>query len=157
MKTNKNLYIIIAVVALTLVGLYFWRTGRDVGSGEPTFSYPKEFKMTETAIDGVENRKRILVEGSEAGKGFEIIVLPFDEVGPLTKQRILQDLPDKIIKNEKNIKVGGGIDALAFESSDESIGATYEIWFVRSGFIYEARTYPEFGPKMEEILKTLKK
>jgi len=129
--------------------------GVDTGSNF-TFSYPKKINITETAIEGVEGGKRILAESTEFQKGFEVIVLPFDENGLLTRDRILQDVPGMVIKNDKEISVGGGISALSFNSTDENIGDTFEIWFTYNGFIYEARTYPDFGPQMTEILKTWK-
>jgi len=130
-------------------------TGTSTASGaggDFTFLYPKKLNVTESPIEGITGGKRILAESTEAKKGFEVIVLPFDEVGLLSKDRILQDVPDMIIKNERETRVGGGIYALAFNSTDENIGDTFEIWFTHKGFIYEARTYPEFGPAMEEIL-----
>lgn len=123
------------------------------------FSYPEKLKVTETPLGGIEGApagKVILVESGELGKGFEIIVLPFDEAGPITKERILKDLPNLVIQKEKRVSVGEGIDALSFESETSDIGPTYEVWFIHKGSIYQARTYRDFGPIMEEILKTLK-
>jgi hypothetical protein len=119
-------------------------------------SYPKDMKVIESELEGVEGGRRILVESGEAKKGFEIIVLPFDEEGSLTKERILADVPDMEMNNVKNISVGNNISALSFESTDENLGKTFEIWFVSNGRLYEARTYIEYGGEMEEILKTWK-
>ena len=76
--------------------------------------------------------------------------------GSITKERILKDLPNLLIQKEKRVLIGEGINALSFESEMLDIGPTYEIWFVHKGFIYQARTYRDFGPIMEEILKTWK-
>jgi hypothetical protein len=167
---KRNLLIVVIVI-ITLAGLYFWRSGgsnvslsgsltAELGQAQTyqatednfTFVYPEKLKITEIPIDGVEGGKRILAESGEAKKGFEVVILPFDENGVLTKERILQDVPDMVIKNEKKVTVGGNIEAIQFEGEDESIGATSEIWFTHSGHIYEARTYPEFGAGMAEIL-----
>jgi hypothetical protein len=118
------------------------------------FVYPEKLKITESAIEGVDGGKRILAESGEVKKGFEVVILPFDENNPITKERILQDVPDMVINNEKEITVGNGIYALSFDGTDENIGNTSEIWFTHNGFLYEAQTYPEFGPQMAEILKT---
>lgn len=182
--TNKfgGKYIFVIVI-LVLIGLIWWRgsddkaiTSADIGKlglGEVatykaeedgfTFAYPDKLKVTETPIKNENDEqigKTILVESTDsgptaqAGKGFEITVLPFDEDIVLTKERILQDLPQFKIEKEKSVKVGGDISALAFESQDEGIGETYEIWFVHKGYIYEARTYRSFGETMEKILGT---
>jgi hypothetical protein len=126
------------------------------GGGEKnkfTFNYPQKFNLTSQDIEG--GGKKILVESTEPQKGFEITVLPFDEVGPLTAARIKQDIPDMVMGNQKSVIVGAEkIPALAFNSTDENIGNTFEIWFVYNGSLYQALTYPEFSAGMEEILKT---
>lgn len=182
MSSKKNILIIIIVIVLTIFALVFWRgegnnfslsgglpseLTKELGEaqtyeateGDFSFVYPEKLKITEEPIidaEGGQVGKRILAESSTpegTARGFEIVVLPFDEDTVLTKKRILQDVPEMAIKNEKNIKIGGDIGALAFESQDENIGTTYEIWFAHSGFLYQARTYKDFGPMMEEILK----
>ena len=177
---NKKIAAIISLVVLaTLAGLYFWRSSGDFAfnptlprdieaqfgkavtykSKDQTFTAvsPEQLKISEVPIEGVAGGKRILAESqTKAGEGFEVIVLPFDEPGPLTRERILQDLPDMVIKNEKTVGVGGSISALSFDSTDEGVGTTHEVWFVHGGFIYQARTYQSFGDRMEEILKSWK-
>lgn len=176
MNSKKNLYIVLGVVILTIIALVLMRGGgnfslsggelpkeltEELGEAKTyenkennfAFSYPEKLKITEMAIEGIEGGKRILAESRETpGKGFEVIILPFGE-DLISKERILQDVPDIVIKNEKDVKVSGDVDALAFESEDENIGATHEIWFVHDGFLYQARTYSDFGGYMEEILK----
>ena len=180
MNKHTTKYVLLIVI-LAIIALFLWRSGfndsgvlsggslskeltAELGEAEVykqgennfTFSYPQKLNVTETPLEGIEGGKIILAESGEAKKGFEVVILPFDESDSLTKERILQDVPDKVIKNEKKTTVGEGIEALAFESEDKNIGPTFEIWFVQNGYIYEARTYPEFGPEMQEILKTWK-
>lgn len=173
---KKSLKIVIVVV-LIMAGVLLWKIGTgNLGKGTKMnslsgpaemqifnsednsfeFSYPKDLKVTETALEGVEGGKRILVESAEAKKGFEITSLPFDEAGPLTQERILQDVPDMEMNNVKNISVGENISALSFESVDENLGKTFEIWFVSGGNLFEARTYIEYAQTMGEIMKTWK-
>lgn len=178
-----KIIIILGIVILIAGGFFVWKlnfpqgnpVGNEKGLGNAevqifqsedggfSFSYPKNLKVTETALEGVDGGKRILVESGEVKKGFEITVLPFDEAGPLTRERILADVPDMEMSNVENISVGENISALSFESVDENIGKTFEIWFVSSpqgnpvgtgGYLFEARTYPEFGGEMEEMLNT---
>ena len=177
MKKHTTKFVLIIVV-LVIGALILWRNGgvgfsfsndlpaeikaqfgeaktyQPEGSNFTVVS-PEKLKVTEVPIDGVENGKRIIAESTEGKSGFEVVVLPFDETAPLTRERILQDVPDMVIKNEKTIRVGN-IEALSFESTDESLGATAEIWFNHNGFIYEARTYLEFGKTMKEILGSWK-
>jgi hypothetical protein len=120
------------------------------------FLISEKLKITEMPVENVPDGKRILAESGESKKGFEIVILPFDENGQLTKERILTDVPDMKIENEKEITIGNDIKALAFGSEDENLGPTFEIWFASGGHLFEARTYPEFGEAMKGILQTLK-
>lgn len=119
------------------------------------FQYPEKFNVVREPIEG--GGEKILVESQDPKKGFEVTVLPFDEQGPLTAARVKQDLPNIVMDNQKSVTVGAEkIPALAFNSTDENIGKTFEIWFIYSGSLYQALTYPEFAGGMEEILKTWK-
>ncbi len=125
----------------------------EEGTDDFVFQYPERFNVTSQSIEG--GGKRILVESTEPKKGFELVVLPFDEQGILTAERIRADIPDAVLENEKSVSVGQeNIPAIAFNSNDENIGQTYEVWFTYEGYLYEALTYPEFAGDMEEILKT---
>jgi hypothetical protein len=121
-----------------------------------TFSYPNKLHIIEQPLEGIEGGKRLLAESNEPGQGFEVIILPFDEKGTLTEGRIRADVPDIVMKNVKNIALSGNIPALSFDSADEGIGETHEVWFVNNGYLYQARTYPDFGEVMEQILQTWK-
>ena len=87
--------------------------------------------------------------------GFQIFIAAFDEPGPITKERILKDIPDMIINGEQYIDVGGE-RALNFTSQDDLGGETREIWMVHGGFLYQVKGYKNFEEKMIEVLKTWK-
>jgi len=59
-----------------------------------------------------------------------IYIYPFDEPGPITKERILRDVPDMKMANGRQIKIAGAIDGLSFDSGEREMGPTKEIWFV---------------------------
>lgn len=67
-----------------------------------------------------------------AGLEIQIAVMPFDEEGPLTRERILQDLPDMVVDNPVQVLIGEkkDIPALLFSSQDEDVGVTKEVWFI---------------------------
>ena len=87
--------------------------------------------------------------------GFQIFIAAFDEPGPITKERILKDIPDMKIVGEQYIDVGGE-RALNFTSQDDLGGETREIWMVHGGFLYQVKGYKNFEEKMIEVLKTWK-
>lgn len=128
-------------------------------NGEFSFNYPEGFVITELPINEATTSRQIIVESGEPQRGFELDILAFDEPGPLTSERIKQDLPDIEISQSRDISISS-ITALAFESTDPppagGIGKTYEIWFVHDGNLYQAKTYRTFGKEMEEMMRTIK-
>ena len=87
--------------------------------------------------------------------GFQIFIAAFDEPGPITKERILKDIPDMVISNEKEILVGGE-RALSFTSQDDLGNETQETWLVHSGNLYQISVFPSFEKELLKIIKTWK-
>ena len=116
-----------------------------------SFGYPKEFKVSEFNESGADV---ILIRDAAANSVFQISVSPFDEPGPITKERILQDIPDMPIINDKEISVGG-LKALSFTNKNAAL-ETFEIWFVHGGNLYQISAFPSFVGRLDKILATWK-
>ena len=88
-----------------------------------SFKYPKGFNSTELSDD---NGDTVLVQKPEEKSGFQIYITPFDEAGPLTGARILQDLPPSEVIDPKDVLIGEGkaINAVIFLSTNSSFGKT---------------------------------
>lgn len=131
-----------------------------------SFSYPKEFSV----LEFIENNSDIILAKDAAASGvFQISVSPFDEPfdsaqgkpgppvvslsNPITKKRILKDIPDITISGDKYIDIGGE-KALSFISKDNFGDEILEIWFVHNGNLYQISAFASFGDKLEEIIKT---
>lgn len=99
------------------------------------------------------------VSGQGTGDGIQITVSPFDEDPgngyTLTKERILQDLPDIQMSDERPIQVGQGYTGLAFKTDDESFGTgSSAIWFVYKGNLYQIDTYGRLDPLLQAVFST---
>ena len=116
-----------------------------------SFGYPKEIIVLEFTES---NRDIILARDVTASGVFQISVSSFDESGPITKERILKDISNMRISNDKEISVGGE-KALSFISQDASL-ETFEIWFARSGNLYQISALSNFGGELDKILATWK-
>ncbi len=93
----------------------------------------------------------------DESKVFQIFVSPFDEPGPITKERILQDLPDMAIDEPLDVIIGqNNIQALIFWSNELSLGKTREVWFINSGYLYQITTRAELDGWVGKILETLR-
>ncbi|OGD25762.1 hypothetical protein A2819_02315 [Candidatus Azambacteria bacterium RIFCSPHIGHO2_01_FULL_40_24] len=123
-----------------------------------SFGYPEGFNISDFDDGG---GKIILVKNvgssvsNNSDNGFQIFIAAFDEPGPITKERILKDIPDMVISNEKEILVGGE-RALSFTSKDELGGETREIWIARGGYLYQITGYKNFEKELLEIMGTWK-
>jgi len=116
------------------------------------FQYPKGFTVTK--FSETEDSNTILIQKKETNQGFQIFISSFDEPGPLTKERILKDLPDLVIKNPEQRVLKNGAVALIFFSEESSIGETREIWFINNGFLYQVSTRKELDNLTAQMFKT---
>lgn len=131
-----------------------------------SFSHSKELNVSEFSEEGAD----VVLVKDATGDGFQIFITPFDELprlrsgqagppavsssNPITKERILKDIPNMVISNDKIISVSGE-SALSFKSKDES-GETLEIWFIRGGNLYQITVLPDFEKQISQILGTWK-
>jgi hypothetical protein len=89
----------------------------------------------------------------EAGQpGFAIYVAPING-NEITEERFLLDEPSGV-RNDPTIISVDGVKALAFHGFDAAMGQTYEVWFIKGGFLYEVSTYKEIEPGLNEVLST---
>lgn len=125
------------------------QTGENGNTGY-IISSPADFKKTTNYGDGFE----LTTYEKNNREGFQVVVRPFGEEGPLTHERILLDL-DIDISNPKILMIGG-IQAPAFNSTDETFGRTFEVWFIREGKLYQITTYSYFENQLLKILESSK-
>lgn len=116
-----------------------------------SFDAPKGFSFNEIPD---EKGTVVLAEGS-AGESFQIFVIPFDELGPLTPERIKKDLPQKVIRNPRAGTLDG-VSAIAFLSHEEGTGDVFEIWFIHDGNLFQITTNASFADGLQGILQTWK-
>jgi len=121
---------------------------------EPGFSfrYPRGFRAHE--IPQAEDSTLLLVEDpTRERQGFEVFTQPYDEAGPITVERIRQDLPNKVMEDVHPVQVAGA-DGLALTSDEAGVGRVAEVWMVHDGVLYEITTYPELAHLLGQVLST---
>lgn len=92
--------------------------------------------------------------------GFQIFVVPYSEP-QVSEEQFEKDIPSGVRTDVKDIAVdvsakGGGALGASFYSVDSSLGDTFEIWFVKDGFLYEVTTVREFESWLNEVMKSWK-
>ena len=128
-----------------------------------SFKYPKDFSATELEDD---MGATVVLQKSGArdpstgsgNLGFQIYISEFDEEGPITPERIKQDLPDTVVNQPLQVLIGEkkDIPALIFLSKHESLGDVREVWFVSNGFLYQLTAYADMDNLIGPILETLR-
>ena len=121
-----------------------------------SFKYPKDMKV-ENFKESEDSPEVILVQNANEGKGFQIVITPFDEdVGnKLSKERIKLDVPDLLVKDEQSILIGQNGEGLAFLSDNADFGGkSREVWFVFNGFLYQISTYAHLDPILQSVFST---
>lgn len=112
--------------------------------------YPEGFIVNPT-ID--ENIKVLVFSKNNSNESFQIFIMPFDEPGPITPERILIDQPNIMIKDPQTVEIAGE-RALVFFSTDPDIGDVREVWFVHAGHLYQASTYAKYDELLAKVMAT---
>ena len=112
--------------------------------------YPENLEINEHKEGG--NAITITFQDAKKGEGFQIFILPYGE-NQVSGERFKQDIPTGVRKDMSDIIIDGATGA-AFYSRDAILGETREIWFIRSGLLYEVTTLAELDTWLSEIMKT---
>lgn len=119
-----------------------------------SFEYPQEYApsfIREETGDSI-----VVSHGGDSLAGFQIFVTPFDEsISELTPNRIQNDIPDIVMKSPETIVLPSGIKALSFVSRHESLGDTFEVWFVKDGYAYQFSSTREGVEGLDKALATI--
>jgi hypothetical protein len=123
-------------------GLEKYESGRGFSFWHPGFK-----------ASAVPNNNGELLTFDKGPVSFQIFIMPFDEPGPITPERIWQDVPDMEINNAREADLDG-VETVVFNSYDEALGETFEVWLVYKGRLYQIMTTREQEKLLIEILNT---
>jgi hypothetical protein len=108
-----------------------------------------------TELEGSDDGSTTLL--AQGTPQFQIYIAPFEDDMVLTAAKLRQEIPDMKVSHDKQLSLSDGkVKALAFDSEDESFGATHEIWFIYGGHIYQLKSKADAGSAMESIVITWK-
>jgi hypothetical protein len=131
-------------------------TGSKYSHSDPVFSFEYPEGYAPSFIEEETGDSIIVSRGGDSLAGFQIFVTPFDEPNiELTPNRIQNDIPDIVMKNPETIALPNGIKALSFVSRHESLGDTFEVWFVKDGYAYQFSSTREGVEGLDKALATI--
>ena len=103
-----------------------------------SFDLSKDFIVSNFEEDG---KEIIVAEHPTLKMGFQMVISPFDEKGPITKERILEGLPALVMENVVDFFIASETPAIRFSSKNAQLGDTRELWFVHEGHLYQIQMY----------------
>ncbi len=112
--------------------------------------YPQDLRIKEYA-DGT-SASTITFEDTSGEKSFQIFVVPYRE-NQITEEQFKKDVPSGVMNKPVDIIIDG-VQGTMFFSTNASLGDTREVWFIRSGFLYEITTYARLDSWLAQILST---
>lgn len=89
-----------------------------------------------------------------AGGEFQVFVTPFDEFGPLSEERIRQDIPEMKAEDLREVTIGGESASVFLDATGEK--KLREAWFVHNGYLHQASAPIEFDETLSRIMATWK-
>lgn len=131
-----------------------------------SLEYPKELSVEryleadDAEIIVFQGENSSFAKATEDRVGFQIFISPFGEDELLTKERILEDLPQAIIEEPLRVILNPGapvpnrVEGLLFWSESPEIGKTREVWFTGENYLYEITTYGHLDTWLAKILST---
>ena len=182
-RMNRGVVIAGAVIGFAVVaGAVFVSRTRESGRAPETpggyalyahtapdfrISYPNELRVEEHKEEGSETILFAHPDNDRADEvtdkiGFQMFMAPFEGAGPLTRERILQALPEAVIEEPVEVIVNPGappegqVAGLVFWSAHPVIGRTRELWFVRGGYLYEITTYAHLDGWLGRLMDSMR-
>ena len=114
--------------------------------------YPEGMLVNEFDEGG--GASTITFEDAEEGLGFQIFIVPYGE-NQVSEERFLMDVPLGIRENSSDFYIDGAV-AVSFYSKNIGLGDTWEVWFIREGFLYEVTTLKNLDVWFGDIMKSWK-
>jgi len=116
------------------------------------YYHSPEAKITEYNEGG--GAMTITQENLSKMRGMQIFIVPYDGK-IITDERFLRDAPSGVRYNIESTNIGYiDVPAVTFNSYDQFLGDTREVWFIHNGYLYEVTTFKGFGDWFSGIMKT---
>lgn len=116
------------------------------------FSYyhTPEAKITE--YDEGSGAMTIVHENFQKVRGMQIFIVPYSE-STISEERFKMDVPSGVRTNVENTTLDG-VRAVTFNSFDQKLGETREIWVIHNGYLFEITTFKGVGLWFTPIIQS---
>ena len=112
--------------------------------------YPESLSVEEYDESG--GAATLTLQNAAEAWGLQIFVVPYNE--PLiTEERFRADVPSGVRENVEDTTLDG-VRAVTFNSLDERLGETREIWAIHNGYLFEITTFRGVGNWFAPIIQS---
>ncbi len=87
----------------------------------------------------------------DTDEGFQVYVAPYF-ADTITEEQFKRDVPSGVRKNEKRGTIHR-TESVEFESEDEVLGPTFEVWVIKYGYLYEITAPLDQRGLVEQVVK----
>jgi hypothetical protein len=94
----------------------------------------------------------LLFNDRSSGQGFDIFIVPYDQP-KIAQQTFQMDEPSGVMNDPQNITIDGA-PATEFLSINPAMGASFEIWFLHGGLLYEVTAPQPLDTWLLQIMET---
>ena len=116
------------------------------------FSYYHTSGAKITEYDEGGGAMTIVHENFEKVRGMQIFIVPYNE--PLiTEERFKMDIPSGVRTNVEDATLDG-VRSVTFNSFDNTLGETREIWVIHNGYLFEITTFKGVGNWFTPIIQS---
>ncbi len=112
--------------------------------------YPDDLSVSKQP--GASSSIVVLFDDRTTGQGFDIFIVPYDQP-KITQQTFQMDEPSGVMQDPINITIDGA-PATEFLSTNPAMGASFEIWFLHGGFLYEVTAQQSLDTWLLQIMET---
>ena len=127
---------------------------REYKNDSYLFSLDAQQDLTVSEQKGAGNSLTVLFGNQSTGQGFQVFVIPYGDA-KITPERFKEDEPSGVMNSPANITIDGAA-ATEFQSTNQAMGATREIWFIHNGLLYEVTAPISLDSWLLNIMKTWK-
>ena len=116
------------------------------------FSFYHTPQSSITVYDEGGGAATVVLENFQKMRGFQVFIVPYSEP-KISEARFHEDVPSGVRQNVQNTTLDG-VQAVTFNSQDQVLGQTREIWSINNGYLYEITTFSGVGQWFAPIIES---
>lgn len=115
-----------------------------------SLAYPAELKIA--TFDEGGGASTVTFQNVGKAEGFQVFIVPYT-AQQVSTARFKRDEPSGVMQDPQNLSIDG-VPATMFFSTNVSLGATREVWFIHGGYLFEVTAPRPLDSWLAGIMQT---